>query len=75
MRHPLAQKEELVMDDLADLLNGSFYSERRVPYYSENFVDTSASSRMLNVTDHATLNGILERTTPMTGSGFLDSEC
>lgn len=43
-------------------------------YYSENFVDTSASSQMFNVTDRATLNGILERTDAYaTGSGFLDS--
>ena len=43
-------------------------------YYSENLVDTSASSQMFNVTDWATLNGILERTDAYaTGSGFLDS--
>ena len=44
-------------------------------YYSENFVDTSSSSQMFNVTDRATLNGILERTDAYaTGSGFLDSQ-
>lgn len=43
-------------------------------YYSENFVDTTDSSRIFNVTDRATLNGILERTDAYaTGSGFLDS--
>ena len=37
-------------------------------------MDTSASSQMFNVTDRATLNGILERTDAYaTGSGFLDS--
>ncbi|HET5046767.1 TPA: LysR family transcriptional regulator [Streptococcus pneumoniae] len=67
--HPLAQKEELVMEDLADLPTVRF------TYYSENFVDTSASSQMFNVTDRATLNGILERTDAYaTGSGFLDSD-
>ena len=41
----------------------------------KNFVDTSASSQMFNVTDRATLNGILERTNAYaTGSGFLDSD-
>ena len=40
----------------------------------ENFVDTTDSSRIFNVTDRATLNGILERTDACTtGSGFLDS--
>ena len=73
--HPLAQKEELVMEDLADLPTVRFTQEKdEYLYYSENFVDTSASSQMFNVTDRATLNGILERTDAYaTGSGFLDS--
>lgn len=74
--HPLAQKEELVMEDLADLPTVRFTQEKDESlYYSENFVDTSASSQMFNVTDRATLNGILERTDAYaTGSGFLDSD-
>ncbi|HEU7130313.1 TPA: LysR family transcriptional regulator [Streptococcus pneumoniae] len=74
--HPLAQKEELVMEDLADLPTVRFPQEKdEYLYYSENFVDTSASSQMFNVTDRATLNGILERTDAYaTGSGFLDSD-
>ncbi|HEX0311649.1 TPA: LysR family transcriptional regulator [Streptococcus pneumoniae] len=74
--HPLAQKEELVMEDLADLPTVRFTQEKdEYLYYSENFVDTSASSQMFNVTDRATLNGILERTdASATGSGFLDSD-
>ena len=74
--HPLAEKEELVMDDLADLPTVRFTQEKdEYLYYSENFVDTSASSQMFNVTDRATLNGILERTDAYaTGSGFLDSD-
>ena len=74
--HPLAQKEELVMGDLADLPTVRFTQEKdEYLYYSENFVDTSASSQMFNVTDRATLNGILERTDAYaTGSGFLDSD-
>lgn len=73
--HPLAEKDELVMDDLADLPAVRFTQEKdEYLYYSENFVDTSASSQMFNVTDRATLNGILERTDAYaTGSGFLDS--
>ena len=43
-------------------------------YYSENLVDTTESAHIFNVTDRATLNGILERTDAYaTGSGFLDS--
>ena len=74
--HPLAQKEVLVMEDLADLPTVRFTQEKdEYLYYSENFVDTSASSQMFNVTDRATLNGILERTDAYaTGSGFLDSD-
>lgn len=74
--HPLAKKKELVMDDLADLPTVRFTQEKdEYLYYSENFVDTSASSQMFNVTDRATLNGILERTNAYaTGSGFLDSD-
>ena len=74
--HPLAQKEELVMEELADLPTVRFTQEKdEYLYYSENFVDTSASSQMFNVTDRATLNGILERTDAYaTGSGFLDSD-
>ncbi|VOA26707.1 LysR family transcriptional regulator [Streptococcus pneumoniae] len=74
--HPLAQKEELVMEDLADLPTVRFTQEKdEYLYYSKNFVDTSASSQMFNVTDRATLNGILERTDAYaTGSGFLDSD-
>lgn len=74
--HPLAEKEELVMEDLADLPTVRFTQEKdEYLYYSENFVDTSASSQMFNVTDRSTLNGILERTDAYaTGSGFLDSD-
>jgi len=74
--HPLANKKELVMDDLVDLPTVRFTQEKdEYLYYSENFVDTSASSQMFNVTDRATLNGILERTNAYaTGSGFLDSD-
>ena len=74
--HPLAQKDILVMEDLADLPTVRFTQEKdEYLYYSENFVDTSASSQMFNVTDRATLNGILERTDAYaTGSGFLDSD-
>ena len=74
--HPLAKKESLVMEDLAHLPTVRFTQETdEYLYYSENFVDTSSSSQLFNVTDRATLNGILERTDAYaTGSGFLDSQ-
>lgn len=74
--HPLAKKEILVMEDLAHLPTVRFTQEKdEYLYYSENFVDTSSSSQLFNVTDRATLNGILERTDAYaTGSGFLDSQ-
>ena len=70
--HPLAKKKKLVMEDLAQLPTVRFTQEKdEYLYYSENFVDTSSSSQMFNVTDRATLNGILERTDAYaTGSGF-----
>ena len=74
--HPLAKKESLVMEDLAHLPTVRFTQEKdEYLYYSENFVDTSSSSQLFNVTDRATLNGLLERTDAYaTGSGFLDSQ-
>ena len=74
--HPLAKKEFLVMEDLAHLPTVRFTQEKdEYLYYSENFVDTSSSSQLFNVTDRATLNGILERPDAYaTGSGFLDSQ-
>jgi transcriptional regulator, LysR family len=74
--HPLAKKESLVMEDLAHLPTVRFTQEKdEYLYYSENFVDTSSSSQLFNVTDRATLNGILERTDAYaTGSGFLDGQ-
>ena len=74
--HPLATNAFLVMEDLAHLPTVRFTQEKdEYLYYSENFVDTSSSSQLFNVTDRATLNGILERTDAYaTGSGFLDSQ-
>lgn len=72
--HPLAPKERILMSDLLELPTVRFTQEKdEYLYYSENFVDTSESSCIFNVTDRATLNGILERTNAYaTGSGFLD---
>ena len=73
--HPLAKKDSLVMADLLGFPTVRFTQEKdEYLYYSENFVDTTDSSCIFNVTDRATLNGILERTDAYaTGSGFLDS--
>ncbi len=51
------------MEDLADLPTVRFTQEKdEYLLFRANFVDTSASSQMFNVTDRATLNGIFERT-------------
>ena len=73
--HPLADKSSLLMSDLVDFPTVRFTQEKdEYLYYSENFVDTTESPCIYNVTDRATLNGILERTDAYaTGSGFLDS--
>ena len=73
--HPLADKESLFMQDLLGFPTVRFTQEKdEYLYYSENLVDTTESAHIFNVTDRATLNGILERTDAYaTGSGFLDS--
>ncbi|HEN9146839.1 TPA: LysR family transcriptional regulator [Streptococcus agalactiae] len=73
--HPLASKTSLIMTDLEGLPTVRFTQVRDdYRYYSENFVEVLDSSVTYNVTDRATLNGILERTQAYaTGSGFLDS--
>lgn len=73
--HPLASKTSLIMTDLEGLPAVRFTQDRDdYRYYSENFVEVLDSSVTYNVTDRATLNGILERTQAYaTGSGFLDS--
>lgn len=70
--HPLADKSSLLMSDLVDFPTVRFTQEKdEYLYYSENFVDTTESPCIYNVTDRATLNGILERTDAYaTGSGF-----
>lgn len=74
--HPLAQQAEIELADLTDLPTVRFTQEKEAYlYYSENFIDTSDAPVVFDVTDRATLNGILERTDAYaTGSGFLDSE-
>ncbi|MDQ0223041.1 LysR family transcriptional regulator [Streptococcus moroccensis] len=74
--HPLTKKSLIELSDLKGLPTVRFTQEKEeYLYYSENFFDTSDSSKTFNVTDRATLNGILERTDAYaTGSGFLDSE-
>lgn len=74
--HPLASKDVIALEDLKGLPTVRFTQEKEeYLYYSENFFDTSDSCKTFNVTDRATLNGILERTDAYaTGSGFLDSK-
>lgn len=74
--HPLAQQAEIELADLTDLPTVRFTQEKEAYlYYSENFIDTSDAPVVFDVTDRATLNGILERTDAYaTGSGFLDSD-
>lgn len=74
--HPLAKQAIISLDELKGLPTVRFTQEKEeYLYYSENFFDTSDSCKTFNVTDRATLNGILERTDAYaTGSGFLDSQ-
>lgn len=72
--HILAEKEELRLADLEGFPVVKFTQEKdEYLYYSENFVNTNETGLIYNVTDRATLNGILERTNAFaTGSGFID---
>lgn len=74
--HPLTKKAEIEPADLVGLPTVRFTQEKEAYlYYSENLIDTSDSSVVFDVTDRATLNGILERTDAYaTGSGYLDDE-
>ncbi|OHY30256.1 LysR family transcriptional regulator [Streptococcus parauberis] len=72
--HPLSSHTELSMADLSGFPVVKFTQEKDdYLYYSENFVNTDQTNLIYNVTDRATLNGILERTNAFaTGSGLLD---
>lgn len=73
--HPLVGREVITHEDLNDLPAVRFTQKKEdYLYYSENFFDRETDEQIFNVTDRATLNGILERTDAYaTGSGFLDS--
>ena len=72
--HPLASKAFLTNDDLRTLSRVRFTQENeQFLYYSEDLVETIENTKIFNVTDRASLNGILERTDAYaTGSGFID---
>ncbi|KHD45408.1 LysR family transcriptional regulator [Streptococcus hongkongensis] len=72
--HPLAGFANLKLEDLNGFPVVKFTQEKDdYLYYSENFVNANQTNLIYNVTDRATLNGILERTDAFaTGSGFLD---
>lgn len=74
--HPLAEKESLSPNDLKKLDRVRFTQENeQFLYYSEDLVETFENTFIYNVTDRASLNGILERTDAYaTGLGFIDSE-
>lgn len=72
--HPLASKTFVTNDDLRPLSRVRFTQENeQFLYYSEDLVETFENTNIFNVTDRASLNGILERTDAYaTGSGFID---
>jgi Transcriptional regulator len=74
--HPLALKESVSRCDLEKLSRVRFSQESdQYLYYSEDLVETFEGSLIYNVTDRATLNGILNRTTSYaTGSGYIDQD-
>ena len=74
--HPLAQRETISDDDLKPLDRVRFTQENeQFLYYSEDLVETFENTLIYNVTDRASLNGILERTDAYaTGLGFIDKE-
>jgi DNA-binding transcriptional LysR family regulator len=74
--HPLAGNKCIFPEDLKALDRVRFTQENeQFLYYSEDLVETFENTFIYNVTDRATLNGILERTDAYaTGLGFIDRE-
>ncbi|OFI45788.1 LysR family transcriptional regulator [Floricoccus tropicus] len=74
--HPLTKKDKIYTEDLKSLSRARFTQESdQYLYYSEDLVETFEDTLIYNVTDRATLNGILERTDSYaTGSGFIDGK-
>ena len=74
--HPLTRKESIKTSDLKAFDRVRFTQENeQFLYYSEDLVETFENTFIYNVTDRATLNGILERTDAYaTGLGFIDKE-
>ena len=74
--HPLAGKKCINAEDLKPLDRVRFTQENeQFLYYSEDLVETFENTFIYNVTDRASLNGILERTDAYaTGLGFIDHE-
>jgi DNA-binding transcriptional LysR family regulator len=72
--HPLAKQATITSEQLKPLSRARFGQEAdQYLYYSEDLVETFEDTLIYNVTDRATLNGILERTDSYaTGSGFVD---
>lgn len=74
--HPLADRKSIKAKDLKPLDRVRFTQENeQFLYYSEDLVETFENTFIYNVTDRASLNGILERTDAYaTGLGFIDQE-
>ncbi|EKF52453.1 LysR family transcriptional regulator [Lactococcus garvieae] len=74
--HLLTSKKTIKTSDLKSLDRVRFTQENeQFLYYSEDLVETFENTFIYNVTDRATLNGILERTDAYaTGLGFIDKE-
>lgn len=74
--HPLASQATIKVSELEKLDRVRFTQENeQFLYYSEDLVETFEDTFIYNVTDRASLNGILERTDAYaTGLGFVDSE-
>ncbi len=72
--HPLANRTAISAQDLKPLDRVRFTQENeQFLYYSEDLVETFENTLIYNVTDRASLNGILERTDAYaTGLGFID---
>ena len=72
--HPLADKEQIELDDLHDYAQVRFTQEtNNYTYFAEDLIDFPGISQVIHTSDRATLTGILQRTDAYgSGSGLVE---
>lgn len=73
--HPLAQKNQITLEDLVDYPQVRFTQEtNNYTYYAEDLVEFPGISQVVYTSDRATLTGILQKTNAYaSGSGLVEN--